>query len=55
MMIDHYIKMIKYIFINIILKAHELKDLFINKLFLYEIDVSIKIVSDKDSLFISDY
>ena len=55
MMINCYIKMIKYIFINIILKIHELKNLLINVLFLYETNVSIKIISDKNSFFINDY
>ena len=55
MMTNHYTKMTKYIFINIILKAYELKDLFINEFFFHETDVSIKIVSNKDSFFINDY
>ena len=54
-MINHYIKMIKYIFINIILKIHELKFFFINKFFLYKTDVLIKIILNKSFFFISDY
>ena len=54
-MINHYTKMTRYIFINIILKTHELENLFINELFLCKINVLIKIVSNKNSLFINDY
>ena len=55
MIINHYTKMTRYISINIILKTHELEDLFINELFFHETDVLIKIVLNKDFLFISDY
>ena len=48
MMINHYIKIIRYIFINIILKTYKLKDFFMNELFFHETDVLIKIVLNKD-------
>ena len=54
-MINHYTKMTKYIFINIILKTHELEDLFMNEFFFHKTDVLIRIVSDKDSFFINNY
>ena len=52
---NHYIKIIKYIFINIILKTHELENFFINKFFLYKADVLMRIIFDRDSFFINDY
>ena len=47
--------MTRYISINIILKTHELKDLFMNEFFLCKTDVLIKIILNKSSLFISNY
>ena len=52
---DWYIKMVQYLSINAIIKFYELNDLLMKEVFLHDSDTSIGIVSNRDSVFISDY
>ena len=51
-MINRYIKMIRYLFIFIIIKAAALAKLFFIKI-VYRYDMSYNIVNNRDSVFIS--
>ena len=53
--VDQYIKMVWYLLINAIIKFHKLGDLLMKKVFLHGPGTFMSIVSDKDSVFISDY
>ena len=54
-MMDQYIKMIQYLSTNAIIKFHKLGDLLMEEVVLCDSDASMGIVSDRDSVFISDY
>jgi len=54
MIVNCYIKMTKYISTNKTLTAIELADIFFEKI-VYWYDISKKIVSDRDLIFISSY
>ena len=55
MVVNQYIKMVQYLLTNIIIKFHELGDLLMKKIFLCDPDTFMGIVSDRGSVFISDY
>ena len=55
MIMDWYIKIIWYLLINVIIKFHKLGNLLMEEIFLCDSDASMSIVSDRDSVFISDY
>ena len=55
MMVNQYIKMVQYLPINVIIKSHKLGDLLMEEVFLHSPGTPIGIVSDRDSVFISDY
>ena len=54
-MMNWYIKMIWYLLINIIIKFHKLSDLLMEEIFFCGSDALMGIISDRDSVFISDY
>jgi len=54
MIVDCYIKMIKYISINKTFITIELVDIFFKEI-ICQYDISKRIVSDRDSIFISSY
>ena len=54
-MMNQYIKMIQYLSTNAIIKSHELNDLLMKEVFFCGSDASMSIISDRDSVFISDY
>ena len=53
--VDWYIKMVQYLPTNIIIKSHKLGDLLIKEVLLHDPDAFMSIISDRDSVFISDY
>ena len=55
MMVNQYIKMIQYLSTNVTIKFYELDDLLMKEIFLCGSDTFMSIVSDRDSVFISDY
>ena len=55
MMMNQYIKMVQYLLININIKFYKLDNLLIKKVFFCDSGVSINIVLNKDSVFISNY
>ena len=55
MMMNQYTKMIWYLSTNVTIKSHKLGDLLMEKVFLHNPDTSMSIVSDRGSVFISDY
>ena len=55
MMMNWYIKMVWYLSTNIIIKFHELGDLLMKEVFLCGSGTFMGIVSNRDSVFISDY
>ena len=52
---DQYIKMIQYLSINVTIKFYKLGDLLMKKVFLHGPGAFMNIISDRDSVFISDY
>jgi len=54
MIVDCYIKMIKYILTSKTLTAIELTDIFFQKI-ICQYNIPKKIVSDRDSIFINSY
>ena len=54
-MINWYIKMVWYLSINIIIKSHKLGNLLMKEVFFHDSDIFIDIISDRNSVFISDY
>ena len=55
MMINWYIKMVWYLSTNVTIKFYKLSDLLMKEVFLCDPDTFMSIVSDRDSVFISDY
>ena len=55
MVMNQYTKMVWYLSINAIIKSHKLDDLLMEKVFLYGPGASMSIVSDRGSVFTSDY
>ena len=55
MMVNWYIKMVWYLLTNVIIKFHKLDDLLMEEVFLHDSGAFMSIISDKDSVFISDY
>ena len=55
MMMDQYIKMVWYLSINVIIKFYELGDLLMEEVFLCGSGAFMGIISDRSSVFISDY
>ena len=53
--VDWYIKMVQYLSTNVIIKSYELGDLLMKEVFLCDSDIFMSIVSDRNSVFISDY
>ena len=54
-MVNQYIKMIQYLSTNIIIKFYKLNNLLMKEIFLYDSGTPMGIVSDRNSVFISDY
>ena len=54
-MVNWYIKMVWYLSTNTIIKSHKLSDLLMEEVFLYGSSTPMSIISDRDSVFISDY
>ena len=53
--INQYIKMVWYLSTNIIIKSHKLDNLLMKKIFFYSSGIFMSIISNKNSIFISDY
>ena len=53
--VDWYTKMIQYLPTNVIIKSHKLSDLLMKKIFLCGPGAFMSIVSDRGSVFISNY
>ena len=53
--VDQYIKMVQYLSINATIKSHELGDLLMEEVFLCGPGAPMGIVSDRGSVFTSDY
>ena len=54
-MMNQYIKIIQYLSTNVIIKSHKLDNLLMEEIFLCDSDTSINIISNRNSVFISDY
>ena len=54
-MVNWYTKMVQYLPTNAIIKSHKLGDLLMEEVFLHDSDASMGIVSDRGSVFTSDY
>ena len=55
MMVNQYTKMVQYLSTNAIIKFHKLDDLLMKKVFFCGSDAPINIISDRNSVFISNY
>ena len=54
-MMNQYIKMVWHLSTNVIIKSHELSDLLMKEVFLCSSGTSMDIISNRGSVFISDY